>query len=770
MNSSKKIAWFIIGFIFLFNIIEFISDFSYAYDSEESTGFNDYARITDIDYKAVLVDEPGEGGKVVITERLTYDIHAASQDNLFWELWRDLPEDEVDGLKVDYKVNYVKQINGDGSVINYTESPKLYWDDSDYVSSPYGPYKWYHSGGPYSEYFRRYECVFFYVNGLYRGDVTFEIQYEMNNAALKYSDVSELYLTMYSEDTIKYLDSFKGQILIANDDMPKKGNYLAHTYGTNNYTFDYTESDTLNPGYHTFSFDLDKNDLKFKSYNQYIEFSLLAFNEDRHIFTDYAPDNYYSDDVYLEEAMAAINEYDQMKINARDNKIKVLAVAIGGSILILFFVFRRDKKIKKQHNFYKPTQEMQYFRDIPSDLDPHFASELVFIKHKNRIDMGNSYSALLLNLVRKGYIELQRVDNTKDWVFDNILIRILYEPVNIRDIIDKKFELKNNEANTTSNINNLQDTSNVSNNSEVNTSSLNNNIASIQNNATVVKTPKILDNQVNSETNSNITEVEPQRYNINGKELEKLSENEEAYFNLIVKHAIVDTITMKAFQNSVYADYDNTDSFMTSINNSVVNIGISQGYFQKADFKGLKTRTNSLANCYLWLGLIILIIGNLIISMTRLDLAYGALFILGIVMIICGIYLKRMRHKYVLLTQYGEDEYAKWRGLYNFLNSATLMNEKTVIELPLWEKYLVYATAFGISDKVIKALKIRCPDVSDSVILSNNYYLSHNFRSYGRSFRSTTHRASSMSRSIRSSGGTFYGGGGRGGGGGGGGH
>ena len=98
------------------------------------------------------------------------------------------------------------------------------------------------------------------------------------------------------------------------------------------------------------------------------------------------------------------------------------------------------------------------------------------------------------------------------------------------------------------------------------------------------------------------------------------------------------------------------------------------------------------------------------------------------------------------------------------------MNEKTVIELPLWEKYLVYATAFGISDKVIKAIKIRCPDVSNSIILSNNYYYSHNFRIYGRSFRSATNRATFVSKSIRSGGSTFYGGGGRGGGGGGGGH
>ena len=728
-NFGIKIFSIILMFVIFFSYFNFFTS-----DSEESTGFNDYARITDIDYKAVLVDEPNDGGKVIITERLTYDIHAASKNNLYWELWRDLPEDEVDGLKIDYKVNYVKQINEDGSVINYTESPKLYWEDSDYVSSLYGPYKWYHSVGPYSEYMRRYECVFFYVDGLYRGDITFEIQYEMNNAALKYSDVSELYLTMYSEDTIKYLDSFKGQILIANKDMPKEGNYLAHTFGTNNYTFAFEESDTLNPGYHTFIFDLDKDDLKFKWYNQFIEFTLLSYNDDRHIFTDYAPDNIYSNDVYLDEALTAINEYDQIKVDAIDMKIKVLLIAIAGSILLLFLTFRRDRKIRKQHQFYKPTQDIQYVRDIPSDLDPHFASELVFIKNKNKIDLGNSYSALLLSLVRKGYIELKKIDSSKDWVFDNILIKLLYEPINNITTIGA-VNFKNNV------ILNKNDDSMINNNVSNNTISVDNNCV-----------------------------TEQLRYNINGKQLEMLSENEESYFNLIVKYATVDTITMSTFQKRVSNDYVNTDMFVNSVNNSIVNIGISQGYFQKADFKGLKTKTNLLANNYIVFGLVIMIIGNWIMSMTRLDFAYGALFIVGLVMILCGCYLKKKKNKYVLLTQYGEDEYAKWRGLYNFLNSATLMNEKTVIELPLWEKYLVYATAFGISDKVIKAIKIRCPDVSNSVILSNNYYYSHNFRIYGRSFRSATNRATFVSKSIKSGGSTFYGGGGRGGGGGGGGH
>ena len=41
----------------------------------------------------------------------------------------------------------------------------------------YGPGKWYHSDGPYNESARNYECVFFYVDGLYRENVTFDIEY-----------------------------------------------------------------------------------------------------------------------------------------------------------------------------------------------------------------------------------------------------------------------------------------------------------------------------------------------------------------------------------------------------------------------------------------------------------------------------------------------------------------------------------------------------------------------------------------------------------------
>ena len=658
----------------------------------------DYARITDVDYKAVLVDEPESQGKVVITERLTFDIHAASKNNLFWELWRDLPENYIDGVKVDYKVNSVKQILDDGSEIIYQESPRLYWEDEDYTDTyrGYGPGKWYHSKGPYNESARRYECVFFYVDGLYRENVTFEIEYEMNNAALRYADCSELYLSLYSEDSIKYLESFKAQILISDEDMPRSGNYNAYTYGTNSNRFPFTESDILNPGYHTFAFELDKEHLKFKPYNKYIEFSLISYGKDSHTFSDYASRNIYYNDNALEELRQEQRDYDEDYKKAKENKTIVLIISIIISILVIINTIRKKRKIEKEHLFYKPTMQIDYFRDIPSNLDPVFAANLVFCKNKERKLDSDGYSSIMLSLVRKGYIEIDRINDLLDWTVNNVKIMVKYKPVPIINTLTGEYQ------------------------------------------------------------------VEQER-------LEPLTPTEELYFNLIIKYSHGSEISMKDFQSKVSIDYESTNTFVRNIRNSIVNIGIAQGYFQKANYKQPRSELKTSSTNYGVIGILLITLVNFISHFTRLDLAFGAFSILGITFIICSIYIRIISRKYVLLTPYGEDEYAKWRGLYNFLNSETLMKERTVVELPLWEQYLVYATAFGISEKVIVALKIRCPDINLSPMLRNPYYTSRSFRYYGRSFRHVT-RSASHTFSSGGYGGFSghggYGGGGRGGGGG----
>ncbi len=651
-------------------------------------GENDYVRITDLQYQALVVDEPGGNGKVIIKERLTFDVHAASENNLFWELWRELPEAYYDGVLVDYNVLSVKEIFADGSELIYPEAPKLYWWDDDYINTDIGlgPNKWYHSPGPYDDYYF-YESLIFYVDGLYRDTIVYEIEYEMNNAVLRYQDASELYLAFYSGPTTKYLNSVKGEILVPIELMPASDNYHAYTYGTNSHQFDFVESTTLHPGYHTFTFDLNKSDLKFKAYNNYLEFALVAFGEDAHKFSKYASENYY----YNSDMLAAINRsqanYEALPEIYYQKKLNTLTISSIFSAITLIVVFLINAYFKGKYKLFKPTLEIDYFRDIPSPLDANFARKLVFSKHQEVDDMGDGYAAAMLSLADKGYLEMRQLSPTKKIKDDNILI-----------------ELKPNLA------------------------------------------PDAVDLR------------------------EPLSSVERAYLNLITRHTTQNAITVKDFQNKVKNDYEYTNNFLTEVKNAVGSIGVNQGYFQKLNFKSPKQAFRAWAGIYVFLAFLIMLVGHLIIFETRYDLAFGSFFVIGGVMLLGAILLVFLSRKYILLTQFGEDEYNKWRGLYNFLNDETLMVERGVMELAIWEKYLIYATAFGISDKVIKALKVVIPEamLASSPILYNNVFRSRSFyNTTSRSFSSATRSASYTARSGGHGG---YGGGGRGGGGGGGGH
>lgn len=734
---KKAIVWIVAIFLFM-------SPCLCSYMDEEGNSANDYARIVDMDYKAVVVDEPDCEGKVVVTERFTFDVHAASVYNGFWELWRDLCEDYVDGVKVHYKVNSVKQIMDDGTEVIWEESDKLYWDDYDYVSDNpyYGPEKWYHSEGPYNEEYDRYECVFFYVDNLYREQITFEIEYEMYNAVLRYNDCSDLYLSMFSDESVKYLESFDAEILIPSDKMPSKGNYKATTYGTNAGSFEIKESETKNPGYYTFSFELDKEDLEFKPYNEYIEFDLVSYNEDKHIFSEYASINdYYYDDV-LDEVFMEQEYYENApERNAMFRKI-VFSICMIISGFVLLGAILKILRIKKRCPSLKKKDIPSVYREIPSDLDPKFAATLVFCKDKKQKDDSGIYSSLLLSLARKGYIQL------KDYSSDDVLIEIMDETIqeNPVDYINSNSIILCDFCGTEINI-------------------------SEHNICPVCGAPYAEDVEYQNKmeaTNGLGVATEVMTSII---EREALTICEEHYLNLIKRHANAGCIAMSDLQDRISSDYDYTGSFVRNIQKSIVDNGVGLGYFQKANYlEPMKKLSSSGTAHFIW-SFVFLIVVNTVAYQTPLEFANGGFAILGLLCMILGFVLKAQSKKYILLTEYGAEEYKKWRGLYNFLKSDTLIKEKTIVELPLWEKYLVYATAFGISEKVIEAIKIRCPEAVASTatsIVHSNYCRSGRIRTSGRRFHSSVHRGS---RGYSSSGGSFgYGGGGRGGGGGGGGH
>ena len=73
--------------------------------------------------------------------------------------------------------------------------------------------------------------------------------------------------------------------------------------------------------------------------------------------------------------------------------------------------------------------------------------------------------------------------------------------------------------------------------------------------------------------------------------------------------------------------------------------------------------------------------------------------------------LAGVQNKISVLTQKGYDEKQQWKGLVNYMNDFSLLKEKEVPSLVIWEKYLIYATAFGIADKVIEQMKATYPEV-----------------------------------------------------------
>ena len=91
-------------------------------------------------------------------------------------------------------------------------------------------------------------------------------------------------------------------------------------------------------------------------------------------------------------------------------------------------------------------------------------------------------------------------------------------------------------------------------------------------------------------------------------------------------------------------------------------------------------------------------------------------FVIGVLplitVILYALHLKsKIENKIAVITQKGYDEKIQWKALKRFLEDYSLLDEKDLPQLAVWEKYLVYATAFGIANKVIDQMKAKYPAV-----------------------------------------------------------
>ena len=144
---------------------------------------------------------------------------------------------------------------------------------------------------------------------------------------------------------------------------------------------------------------------------------------------------------------------------------------------------------------------------------------------------------------------------------------------------------------------------------------------------------------------------------------------------------------------------------------------------------------------------------------------------LSIVFLIYSLLIKKRTKK-------GNEDYVRWKAFKNFLEDFGRFDIKELPEIVLWEKYLVYATVFGLADKVEKAMNVKINELSPELVGTYyptwvDFHLAHMVSSsINNSFASnqaaiSNSRIASSSRSSGSGfGGGFSSGGGFGGGGG----
>jgi uncharacterized membrane protein len=131
-------------------------------------------------------------------------------------------------------------------------------------------------------------------------------------------------------------------------------------------------------------------------------------------------------------------------------------------------------------------------------------------------------------------------------------------------------------------------------------------------------------------------------------------------------------------------------------------------------------------------------------------------------------------------TQLGADAYAEWMGLKKFLEDFSNLKEYPPTSITIWEDYLVYATTFGIAEKVLQYLQINLDKISSKEIGSSHIFSgltttagtldTTSFNAFATSLNNAfTTMTSSLGGGSGGGGGGFSGGGGGGGGGSGGG-
>lgn len=221
-------------------------------------------------------------------------------------------------------------------------------------------------------------------------------------------------------------------------------------------------------------------------------------------------------------------------------------------------------------------------------------------------------------------------------------------------------------------------------------------------------------------------------------------------------------ITVKELQKAIERYPKKVESLVNSINKQIEK-GLKENELLDEKAKEEYTKYSSGQIGY-FITLVWYIILGIFILVTEPNIIIQGCLAITVIVIILGIFKSMKVSKRInVFTQKGVNEIEEWKGLKKYMKDYSLLDEKEVPAVAIWEKYLVFATAFGIANEVIKQLKLVYPDFEDiSTINSTTLFIAMN-TDFNRTFSSAINTSMSSSYSSATGGGGGFSGGGGGG-------
>lgn len=242
-------------------------------------------------------------------------------------------------------------------------------------------------------------------------------------------------------------------------------------------------------------------------------------------------------------------------------------------------------------------------------------------------------------------------------------------------------------------------------------------------------------------------------------ELVPLEKDEQIIYDLIIKASKTNTsITTEEFEKYAKRNYDDFYEYMERVCQEAKEYEINSGVIDE-ERKKLYNKWSRKGGFYIF-AILLLMFSTIAVILVPILIEF----------IICAVLCFKNAGKISALSEKGYEESCQWKALKKYMEDFSLLKEKEVPDLILWEKFLVYATTFGISKKVLDQLVEVYPQITSEDYYRNGHYTylyiaSHNsglnsLDNLDKSFSSIAQTASSAYSAAHSSSSSGSGGGG----------